>query len=257
MELGEIAAGRPRTELLYLREMNLRRGQSKILAAVPEKRTHVYLVLDRTIFHPKGGGQPSDRGRIYSPSYDVTMKKASYYKGVVIHWGKLTRGNAIDGEATCELDWEYRWMVMRRHTAAHLLDHCLGQATGMRVQTTESWLDQPCYVAYTGRAPSTELLRRTERLANELIRKGARVTIDFLTRDQAEISLKNAPNYERLPDVTEIRTVTIEGCNPIPCGGTHVGNIAAIRELTISGAEQLPTAAYRLHFAVSATASFA
>ena len=59
MNLKEIASGLERTELTYLREMDKGRSKAQIIKIIPEKRTHVYLILDRTIFHPKGGGQPS------------------------------------------------------------------------------------------------------------------------------------------------------------------------------------------------------
>lgn len=255
MELGEIVAGQPRTDLAYLREMNCQRGQAMVLKVVPEKRTHAYLILDRTLFHPKGGGQPSDRGVIHSRGYELTVKKAIYYKGVVVHWGKLVRGTPVEGEATCELDWEYRLLVMRRHTAAHLLDHCLAQAIGRRVQTTDSWLDEPCYVGYAGIAPSEEALQKAEALANRMIVEGRAVRIEFLTPEQAKVFLQNAPNYERLPDLSEIRTVTIEGCQPIPCGGTHVTNLSDICGISIAKAEQLPTNSYRLHFSVGVNVS--
>jgi alanyl-tRNA synthetase len=255
LELGDIAAGQPKTELLYLREMATRRGQAKVLKVVKEKQTHAYLVLDRTIFHPKGGGQPSDKGTIQSPSYALTLKKAIFYKGVVIHWGKLSSGTPSEGEVSCELDWDYRHLIMRRHTAAHLLDHCLAQAIGTRVQTTDSWLDEPCYVGYAGAAPSEAALRKTEDQANAMIRKGAEVKIAFLSPDQAKTFLQDAPNFERLPDLFEIRTVTIEGCQPIPCGGTHVSNLTEIGQMSVPRAEQMPTGSYRLHFLVSENVS--
>ena len=257
MELAEIAAGQPRTDLWYLRDMGCQRGQTRVLKVVPEKRTHAYLILDRTLFHPKGGGQPSDKGKIRSSGYELTVKKAIFYKGVVIHWGKLNRGTPNEGEAACELDWEYRYLVMRRHTAAHLLDHCLAKATGRKVQTTDSWLDEPCYVGYAGNAPSDDALRKTEEVANEMVRKGGAVGIDVLTPERAKVVLQNAPNYERLPDLTEVRTVTIEGCQPIPCGGTHVADIAEIGGVSVTKAEQMPTDSFRLYFSVTASASSA
>jgi alanyl-tRNA synthetase len=255
LELGEIAAGEPRTALLYLREMSRRVGHARVLKVVPEKRTHAYLILDQTIFHPKGGGQPSDRGKIYSQTYQLALKKAIYYKGVVIHWGTLIDGVPVEGDATCELDWEYRNLIMRRHTAAHLLDHCLSQTIGTRVQTTDSWLDDPCYVGYAGSAPSDEAILKTEELANRMVTQGGSVKIEFLTPEQAKASLQNAPNYERLPELTEIRTVTIEGCEPIPCGGTHVANLSEVGRIRIAKAEPQPTNSYRLHFSVAANAS--
>jgi len=251
----EISAGQPRTKLLYLREMNTRAGQANVLKVVREKQTHAYLVLDNTLFHPKGGGQPSDKGTIHSAGYEVTVKKAIFHKGVVIHWVKLVRGSPVEGEASCELDWDYRYLLMRRHTAAHLLDHCLAQSTGARVQTVDSWLDDPCYVGYAGIVPSSEALRRTEVQANKMIQEGGSVRINFLTPEEAGLSLQKAPNFERLPDLPEVRTVTIEGCEAIPCGGTHVGNLAELGGLNVIRAEQLPTGSYRLHFSVSANAS--
>jgi alanyl-tRNA synthetase len=255
MELREIAAGQPGTDLWYLRDMGCQQGRARVLKVVPEKRTHAYLILDRTLFHPKGGGQPSDKGIIRSDDYELTVKKAIFYEGVVIHWGKIVRGTPTEGEAACELDWDYRCLVMRRHTAAHLLDHCLAQATGIKVQTTDSWLDEPCYVGYAGNAPSADALRQTEGLANEMINKGGVVRIEALTPEQAKVGLQDAPNYERLPDLSEVRTVTIEGCQSIPCGGTHVANISEIEHLSVAKAEQLPTNSFRLHFSVTANAS--
>ena len=153
------------------------------------------------------------------------------------------------------MDWPYRHLIMRRHTAAHLLDHCLAQTLGTRVQTTDSWLDEPCYVAYAGSPPSVEPLRETEALANRMISEGAPVSIKFLSSAEAKESLLDAPNYERLPDLSQVRTVTIEGCRAIPCGGTHVRNLSEIGGVSVISVEATSTDTYRLHFSVSASVS--
>ena len=251
LELAEMAAGSPKTELVYLRDMNRRRDEANAIKVVPEKRTHAYLILDRTIFHPKGGGQPSDRGTIRAPGFKLTVKKAINYRGVVLHWGKLVEGSASQGPVTGELDWELRLLVMRRHTAAHLLDHCLAATTGQRVQTTDSWLGEPCYVGYAGVSPDQQTLGKVEAMAKEMISGGGLVKLEFLTPEESAKVLQNAPNYERLPDLQEVRTVTISGCEPIPCGGTHVADISEIGKLTALHAEQMPTQSFRLHFSVA------
>ena len=235
--------------------MNCRELEAKILKVVPDKKTRAYLILDRTIFHPKGGGQPSDRGTVRGPGYEVEVKKAIYHNGVVVHWVRLAVGTPEEGEAKCEIDWGYRHLVMRRHTSAHLLDHCLATVTGQRVQTTDSWLDDPCYVGYAGSAPNPQKLREAQDLANRLIDSGGEVKIEFLNREEAKVLLQNAPNYERLPDLSEVRTVTIEGCKPIPCGGTHVSDLAEIGRITVEGVEQMPDESFRLHFSVGSSAS--
>jgi alanyl-tRNA synthetase len=250
MNLDELTDGLPKTELVYLREMNRTQLGATTIRVIPEKRTHAYLMLDKTIFHPKGGGQPSDRGVIRSPKFELTLKKAIFHDGIVIHWGKIVSGTISQEPVACELDWPYRYLLMRRHTAAHLLDHCLAAATSERVQTTDSWLDEPCYVGYRGKAPNPQTLKQAEELANTMISNGAVVRIDFLTPEQSKALLQTAPNFERLPNLQEIRTVTIEGCTPIPCGGTHVPDIAEIKQLKIVQAEQMPDETYRIHFSV-------
>jgi len=250
MNLDELSAGVPKTELLYLREMQLSRAEAATLKVVPEKRTHVYLMLDRTIFHPKGGGQPSDRGAIRASQFQVQVKKAIFHKGVVTHWCKITSGTPMEGPVTCELDWTYRYLMMRRHTAAHLLDHCLAQTTARRVETTDSWLEDPCYVGYNGTPPDRETVQRLQGLADDMIRAGAEVRIGFLSPDEGRSLLEKAPNFERLPELKEIRTVTIEGCAPIPCGGTHVSNIKEIKQLKVDRCEVLPQGGFRIHFSV-------
>jgi alanyl-tRNA synthetase len=235
--------------------MKCRQENVRVLSVVPEKRTHAYLILDRTIFHPKGGGQPSDRGMIRSPNYEVIVKKAIYYKGVVVHWGKLSSGTPTQGQAACELDWGFRYLVMRRHTAAHLLDHCLAETTLQRVQTTDSWLDESCYVGYSGDPPDTQTLQKVQALANRLIQEGRQVKIEFLSPERGKMLLQNAPNYERLPELSEIRIVTINGCQPIPCGGTHVSDIREVGMLSVIRAEEMSTHSFRLYFSVDANAS--
>jgi alanyl-tRNA synthetase len=243
--------GLSKTELVYLRDMTAQKAESNVLKVVPEKRTHAYLILDRTVFHPKGGGQPSDKGMIRSKDCALSLKKAIYHRGVVVHWAKIVSGTPNMAPVTCEIDWPFRYVIMRRHTAAHLLDHCLSKTTEARVQTTDSWLDEPCYVGYAGETPNPPTLSQVEQLANRMISEGGKVKIDFLSGEESKNLLLNAPNYERLPHLDEVRTVTIERCNPIPCGGTHVTDIKEIVGLTVVRAERMPDRNFRLHFQVN------
>ena len=101
MNLSDMAQGLPKTELLYLRQMELTTTHANILKVVPEKATQAYHILDKTIFHPKGGGQPSDRGKMASAQFTLEIKKAIPNQGVVIHWAKITRGTPTTGPVSC------------------------------------------------------------------------------------------------------------------------------------------------------------
>eukprot|EP00918_Siedleckia_nematoides_P064929 GHVU01141157.1.p1 GENE.GHVU01141157.1~~GHVU01141157.1.p1 ORF type:complete len:186 (+),score=20.49 GHVU01141157.1:91-648(+) len=85
------------------------------------------LFLDRSIFHPQGGGQPADVGRIVSKrsgaALQVTAAKLDQH-GRVVHVGLL------DGEKMFELDEEVEMSIdaakrdlhARLHSAGHLID---------------------------------------------------------------------------------------------------------------------------------------
>jgi len=249
MDLDKITVGCPLTELTYLKQMDTRTCSASTIRMVPDKGQHYYFILDKTIFHPKGGGQPSDIGILRGPDFEAKVKKAIEHNGVVAHWAKMTSGNPTLGSVECELNWAHRYVIMKRHSAAHLIDHCLSQTTGATVHTTDSWLGEESYVGYTGQPPRSTVLNSVKNLANQMICTGASITISYLSRENAA-TLENAPNYARLPDLEEIRTVQIGGCAPIPCGGTHVSNLSQIGQLSLLAAVRSSKQGFRLYFVI-------
>ncbi len=215
--------------------------------AVEEKNT-VYVALDRTIFHPRSGGQPSDRGTMEGSSFRVEVKRAMLFDEVIVHYGKV-EGKPEAGPVTCKIDWPNRFLMMKRHTAAHLLDYCLATLSGSRVETTDSWLGDDPYVGYGGPIPSGLDLKRLQELANGFVERGLNVNVRTLDRDAAERLIADAPNISRLRRSQKLRIVTIEGQLAIPCGGTHVRNLKEVGGLDVRRTEPAETG-FRLHFEV-------
>ncbi len=238
MRLEKVVEGCPETVLLYWTDCYARAFDASLARAARDRRRDVYVVLDRTAFHPKGGGQPSDRGVLSGSGWKFGVKKAMLFKGRVIHFGRLREGEVIEGPVFGELDWGWRYLTMKRHTAGHLLDHCLAETTGKRVETTESWLGDPCYVGYKGKEPLGGQMRKAEELANKMISRGGSVSLEEISYEELLRRAPDAPNIYRLPQLKSVRAVTIEGCSPIPCGGTHVKDIAEIGRLSVKEAVQ-------------------
>jgi alanyl-tRNA synthetase len=238
VRLGEIVEEAPRTERLYLGDAYLRRFQGRVLRASREKKRNIYVVLDRTIFHPKSGGQPSDTGTIYGPGFSMEVKKAMSLRDVIVHWGKLEGEGGVEGTVAGVIDWSVRLRYMKRHTAGHLLDHCISFTTGGHVVTVDSWLADPSYVSYKGSPPSAEHLKRAVDMANKMITRGGDVIVEEVSYPELLRRAPHAPNIFRLPDLDSYRIVSIAGCEPIPCGGTHLNNIRDIRHLSIVRVEE-------------------
>jgi alanyl-tRNA synthetase len=247
VDLAKFVQGIPPTVCAYLEDSYSQSTDCSVLRVVQEKNS-AYLALDRTIFHPRSGGQPSDVGSIEGSSFRVDVKRAMNQGGVIVHFAKV-EGKLDTGPATCKIDWTNRFLLMRRHTAAHLLDHCLATLTGSRVETTDSWLGDDPYVGYGGPAHSDLDLKRLEELGNGFIRQGLNVDIKTMDRSDAERLITDAPNFARLPKSPKLRIVTIEGQLPIPCGGTHVRTLREIGGIEVRRTEPAE-AGFRLHFEV-------
>lgn len=247
VDLAKFVQGIPPTACTYLEDSYSQSLDANVLRVVQEKNS-AYLALDRTLFHPRAGGQPSDVGAVVGPSFRVDVKRAMNQSGIIAHFGKV-EGTPCTGPATCRIDWPTRFLMMRRHTAGHLLDHCIATLTGSRVETTDSWLGDDPYVGYGGQAPPELELGRLEKIGNDFIQQALNVEIKTIDRLDAEHLIADAPNLARLPKTDKLRIVTIHGQLPIPCGGTHVRNLREIGSLEARRIE--PAAAgFRLHFEV-------
>ncbi|MGC8631069.1 MAG: hypothetical protein ACP5T2_01385 [Thermoprotei archaeon] len=246
--LEDLIKGTFPTKLLYLDNSYLTACDCEVLKTVRDGK-NLYLISDATIFHPKAGGQPSDVGTVAFEGEKLEVKRAM---GVwsedgfhVIHFGK---GNVQIGKAHFEIDWSSRYLYMKRHTAAHLLDHCLMEATGKKSVTLGSWLGDKPYVDYAGQAPSLQDLKSAERLENEYIEQSLPVTFTVVPAEQA--GLLGAPNEERLPkSAKELRLVRIGDFEWIPCGGTHLNNVREIGKFSIDTVIPID-GGYRVYFTV-------
>jgi len=235
------------TTKVYLEDSYLKSLDANVVK-IAQERNKAYLLLDRTIFHPKSGGQPSDVGTIEGSGFRVDIKRAMVQGGTVVHFGNV-EGKAETGPCKCEIDWAKRFLLMRRHTAAHLLDYCLATQTGSPVETTDSWLGDDPYVGYGGNSPPNLDLERVQQLGNGFIQQGLNVEIKTMDMADAASLIASAPNLARLPKSERLRIVTIEGQIPIPCGGTHILNLKEIGTLKTQKTEPAE-AGFRLHFDV-------
>lgn len=239
VQLTELVEGLEETQLSYWSDPYMKHFRAHTLSFLAEKKRKVYIILDKTIFHPKSGGQPSDRGFIYGSDFKVNIKKAMLVKGVVVHWGKILEGEPSNTMVNGEIDWNWRLLLMRRHTAGHLYDHCLTKVTSDHVETTDSWLGDPCFVGYRGKKPTFEELKKAESLENQMILKEGKVKSEVISYRELLDRAPEAPNIFRLPKLESFRIVTIEGCEPIPCGGTHLKNIKEIGRFKINEAVEV------------------
>jgi misacylated tRNA(Ala) deacylase len=222
------------TELAYRDDAYAREIAARVVAAAPEG-----VVLDRTVFYARAGGQPGDLGALRWPGGEMAVADA--LKGpeeTVLHVAAPGAPlPAVGDEVTAVLDWPRRHRLMRMHTALHLLCSLIPGAgvTGGQIGAEKSRLDFDL-----PEPPTKESL--TEALA-------ALVAADHPVSERwiSEAELDANPSMVRTLSVQpprgsgRIRLVRIGPEQaPVdlqPCGGTHVRRTGEIGRVEVAKIE--------------------
>lgn len=207
-----------------------------------------FIVLDKTIFYPEGGGQPSDQGIINFKGEKAEVTGVKKHKGEIRHMVKgevPEEGTEVEGE----LDWERRHKLMRMHTAQHLVSAVVLDEYGATVSGNQIHLDKS-RIDFNPIQFSQEDLDKVEEKSNELIEKEIPVEISEKPREKVrEEMTEDRVNLDLIPDsIDPLRVVEIKNLDLCPCGGTHVNNVKEIGEINILGRKSKGKETDRLTF---------
>jgi misacylated tRNA(Ala) deacylase len=200
------------------------------------------LVLDRTVFYPGGGGQPSDRGLLLraADGRTWTVKGARKSGGEIVH--ELEPGDGdppgIGDELEVDLDWARRLALMRTHTALHALcgvvwrDHG-ALVTGGNMEPGSGRMD------FEFETMSGDLVGSIEATVNAELARAREVKVAVLPRDEAfAIPDLIRTKVNLLPaGIDEIRTIEIVGLDLQADGGTHDANTSEVGQIRVTGYE--------------------
>ena len=207
------------TDKLFLDDSSLRDAPATITALLPGG-----VVLDRTPFYARGGGQPGDTGTLVWTGGTLAVAEAvKGDDGTILHpvaGEPPPPGTAV----SAVLDWDRRLAHMRMHTTLHLLCALLPGAavTGGQVGAEKSRLDFDL--------PDAPDREQIEAGLAALIAADHRVTTEWVD----ESVLDTNPGLVRTLSVKpprgtgRLRLVRIGDIDLQPCGGTHVGSTAQI-----------------------------
>jgi misacylated tRNA(Ala) deacylase len=221
---------------LFREQPYLQVTTAQVVSAGPEG-----LVLDRTVFYPRGGGQAGDAGSIAvegGPDIAIADTVKGADPGSVLHVpapGQEAALSTIAPGAECRarIDWERRHRHMRFHTATHLLCAIVPhQTNGCSITAGYARLD----------FDMVEPLDR-EHLERELARLVAEahpVRTTWITDEEldARPELVRTMSVQPPRGVGRVRLLEIEGVDLQPCGGTHVANTSEIGAIRVAKIEK-------------------
>jgi len=230
---------------LYLEDSYLKECDSTILSVAEDR----YIVLDQTIFYPKGGGQPWDVGKIISRKEFYNVVYVGKFSGEISH--EVNRAGLKKGdEVYCVLDWNRRYKLMRSHTAAHTFAFLLCNGTGALITGNQLGVDKTRF-DFSLENFNRSTLRKYIDEANKLFRKNIAVKWYELPRDKA---LK-IPGIIKMatalpPNIPSLRIVEIVGIDKQADGGMHVRNLLEVGQIKLIKAENKGRNNRRIYFSL-------
>ncbi len=182
------------------------------------------VVLDRTVFYPRGGGQPGDTGVLEWAGGSMAVADTFKRSGVLIHVpdGPLPQ---VRTGVVARIDWGRRHLLMRTHTALHVLTAVIWRDFGAKV-TGGNMEPGRARMDFELESISVEFGREIEALLNAALDQEHEVEVLFVPRGEALADpdlIRTKVNL--IPDsVDPIRVIRIGDLDKQADGGTHVAN---------------------------------
>lgn len=205
------------TEELCARDAYARETQATVGEVLAEG-----VVLDRTVFYARGGGQPGDSGWLRWEGDEARVADTVRVGARPVH--VLEGAPPPPGTAVrAEIDWDRRYLTMRTHTALHALSGIIWRDYGAKV-TGGNMEPGAARMDFELEGISTEFGREVEAKLNDALASGRPVRVLFLPRTEALADpdlIRTKVNL--IPELVDpIRVIDIEGIDRQADGGTHV-----------------------------------
>jgi len=237
--------GLPETELLFYGNDPME-FEAKVLKVFGNS-----LVLDRTSFYARGGGQEPDHG-IITDSKVVDVNK---HGGIVVHLleGQIPKEGEI---VKCKVDTERRQNITKNHTSTHILNSSTRNVLGSWIWQHSAFKEADhARLDITHHSPlSKKEISQIEDTANSIVQKNMSVTIENFDRGDAEQRYGFKIYQGGVVPVKSVRIVSIEDFDVEACGGTHVKATGEIDLIKITRTKRIQDGVVRIEFVSGPTA---
>ncbi|MCD6229429.1 MAG: alanyl-tRNA editing protein [Candidatus Diapherotrites archaeon] len=197
------------TEKLYWIDAYQKEFDAKVIRVEGNK-----IVLDKTCFFARSGGQSSDTG--YLDSVRVIDAVKDDNSSDIFHVPEGSHEFKKDDVVHGKIDWKKRYAIMKLHSASHLVYYVMQAVFGPSCKNASSGLisENKSKIDYYFEEPlDPEKLALVNDRVNWIIKQGH--DIETGTRNENE------------------RYWKVSGFPEMPCGGTHVKNTSEIGEVTV------------------------
>ena len=236
-----------KTKRLYYEMPSETEFDAVVLDTIDAENGNSLVILDRSLFYPEGGGQPSDIGTISDGISKIDVVNVQIEGGVIFHEvkGNVKIGSSINGE----IDRWRRNRLMRHHTATHIIVHSARLLLGghIRQSGAQKGVDSSRVDIQHYRKINREDIKEIEKIANKIIVDNVDIKQEWLDRHEAEKQYGFDLYQGGIPKGTDIRLVHVAD-DVQACAGTHVIKTGDIGIIKIINTERIQDGIERIIF---------
>ena len=235
----------PETEMLFYKDDPME-FEAKVIKVLGDQ-----VVLDRTSFYARGGGQEPDLGTIAGFNVINVDKHAN----IIVH--KLKGGIPKEGDTVqCKVDKTRRANITKNHTSTHIINTSSRGVLGSWIWQHSAFKDHDhARLDITHHSSLTdEQVKQIEYAANQMIKENYPVNIDYYDRGTAEQKYGFRIYQGGVVPVKSVRIVSIEDKDIEACGGTHVKRTGDIELIKITKTKRIQDGVVRIEFVSGPTA---
>ena len=215
----------PETETLFYKDDPME-FEAKVIKVFDEQ-----VVLDKTSFYARGGGQEPDHGSI--AGFEVV--DVDKHADILVH--KLKGGIPNEGDIVqCKVDVIRRSNITKNHTSTHIINTSARSVLGSWVWQHSAFKDDDhARLDITHHSSlNDEQVKQIEDAANKMIKDNYPVNIEYFDRGTAEQKYGFRIYQGGVVPVKSVRIVSIEDKDIEACGGTHVKKTGDIELIKIT-----------------------
>ena len=211
------------------------------------------VALDRSAFHPGGGGQVSDVGTIEHAGGLVAVIGIETVDEVV--WHLLDQDVSLDGEVVVRVDAEHRSRVAQLHTDSHVLNAIVfDRWPGTLVTGAQINADGTGRMDFDLSEVDNDALRGLDVAVNDVIGRGIEVRAVYVAAGDAATTAGLVRSLSVAPPPTpdgQLRIIEIDGIDRQACGGTHLSNTGESNPFRITKVESKGKRNRRIRFVLA------
>ncbi|MCP2505577.1 MAG: alanine--tRNA ligase [Nitrosopumilus sp.] len=235
----------PETEMLFYKDDPME-FEAKVIKVLGDQ-----VVLDKTSFYARGGGQEPDLGTIAG----FNVVNVDKHANIIVH--KLEGGVPKEGETVqCKVDETRRANITKNHTSTHIINTSSRGVLGSWIWQHSAFKDHDhARLDITHHSSLTdEQVKQIEDAANQMIKENYPVNINYYDRGTAEQKYGFRIYQGGVVPVKSVRIVSIEDKDIEACGGTHVKRTGDIELIKITKTKRIQDGVVRIEFVSGSTA---